>query len=66
MGSCDDDDGVRYVLSEWGCLSATLNDYGIDYSHITPKMGFHMVEDFMELMVKSGHVIKNDKAGDSD
>lgn len=47
-----------FRLSPWGCLSAVLEDYGVDLSHITPKMGEHMVDDFMELMVRTGHVEK--------
>ena len=48
----------RYHLTPWGCLSVTLDEYGVDHSHITPKMGVHMVEDFMDAMVKAGHVGK--------
>lgn len=45
-----------YVITPWGCLSSVLADYNVDHSHITPKMGVHMVEDFMEMMVTAGHV----------
>lgn len=48
----------KYVISPWGCLSTTLTDYAVDISHITPAMGEHMVEDFMDAMVKAGHVGK--------
>lgn len=51
------DDDI-FVLSPWGCLAATLKDYGLDISHITPKMGVHMVEDFMESMVTAGYIEK--------
>ena len=55
-----DDDNTRYILTPWGCMSCTLSDYNIDYSHLTPAMGKHMVEDFMELMEKTGYVRKQD------
>lgn len=45
-----------YVLTPWGCLMGVLMDYGIDISHITPKMGEHMVNDFLESMVKAGYI----------
>lgn len=50
------DDDVKFVLSEWGCLSSVLTDYGVDVSHVTGKIGEHIVEDFMELMVKCGYI----------
>ena len=50
-----------YFITPWGCLSSVLDDYNIDTSHITPKMGEHMVEDFMDAMVKSGHVVKKEE-----
>lgn len=49
-----------YVLSPWGCLSVVLMDYGIDISRISGKVGSHIVEDFMELMEKSGYILKDD------
>lgn len=52
-----------YVLTPWGCLESTLRDYGIDTSHITGRMGEHLVEDFMEAMVVSGHVGKARQEG---
>lgn len=52
------DDDERYVLTPWGCLYATLREYGIDLSHITGRVGEHIVEDFMETMVRAGHVLK--------
>lgn len=45
-----------FVMTPWGCLFATLSDYGIDMSNITPTIGQHMVEDFMNAMVKAGHI----------
>lgn len=55
-----DDDDVKYVLSPWGCLSVVLEDYGIDISRISGKVGSHIVEDFMELMEKAGYILKCD------
>ena len=52
----NDDD--EFCLTQWGCLCAVLNDYGIDVSHLTPVMGVHMVDDFMDLMVRNGYVKK--------
>lgn len=45
-----------YVLTPWGCLMGVLMDYGIDISHITPKMGEHIADDFLKSMVKAGHI----------
>lgn len=52
-----------YVLTEWGCLSSVLTDYDVRHDHITPAMGKHMVEDFMERMVKAWHVGKAEQDG---
>lgn len=49
-------DEERYRLTERGCLAATLMDYNVDISHLTPTMGRHMYEDFMKLMEKQGYV----------
>lgn len=49
-------DDYVYVLTPWGCLMGVLMDYGIDISHITPKMGEHMVTDFLQHMVDAGHI----------
>lgn len=60
-----DDDDVRYVLSPWGCLSVVLEDYGIDISRISGKVGSHIVEDFLELMEKAGYILEcNDNEKD--
>jgi len=53
-----------YVLSEWGCLSSVLKDYGIDINHITGTVGTHMVNDFMDMMEKAGYVRKGDAEDD--
>ena len=52
----------KFVLTPWGCLSSVLTDYGVDWSHLTPTMGKHMVEDFMDAMVTAGHVRKAEDA----
>lgn len=54
-------DDAEFVLTEWGCLSAVLSDYGIDFSHISGRVGQHIVEDFMEMMEKSGYIAKVNK-----
>ena len=50
------EDEEVYVLTPWGRLAAVLEDYGIDCSNITARMGKHLVEDFMESMVNGGYV----------
>lgn len=47
-----------FVMTEWGCLSSTLEEYGIDVSHITARVGAHIVEDFMDSLCKAGYVEK--------
>ena len=54
-----------YVLTPWGILSATLDDYGIDTSHIRGRVGNHIVEDFMANMVKAGHIAEADSPDDN-
>jgi hypothetical protein len=46
------------VLTEWGCLSSTLEEYGIDVSYITGRVGKHIVEDFMDSLCKAGYLEK--------
>ena len=48
----------NYVLTEWGCLYGVLTEYGIDVSHITARVGAHIVEDFMDSLCKAGYVGK--------
>lgn len=52
----------KYCLTEWGCLSSVLAEYGIDVSHITSTIGKHLVDDFMDAMCKAGYVgkVKNE------
>ena len=54
----DNDNEEQYILTEWGCLYATLTDYGINVDHISGKVGAHIVEDFMDLMVRAGYIKK--------
>lgn len=56
-----DDDEVRYQLTEWGCLSMTLADYGINTSHITGTIGKHLVDDFMKAMENAGYVERHEE-----
>ena len=48
----------NYKLTEWGCLYGVLTEYGIDVSHITARIGAHIVEDFMDAMCKAGYAEK--------
>ena len=50
----------KYMITEWGCLSSTLHDYGIDVSHISGRVGEHIVEDFMDAMCDAGYVAKKE------
>lgn len=54
----------EYVLTIWGCLCAVMMDYGINFDHMTPRMGELFANDLMELLEKSGYikkeVVKND------
>lgn len=54
----EDDEEAVFTLTEWGCLSCVLSDYNIDFSHITPKMGEHMAQDFLELLEHCGYIKK--------
>lgn len=61
------DSDSAWVLTEWGCLSIILDDYGIAIpEYITPTIGKHMVTDFMNLMCKQGHAsyVENAKEGE--
>lgn len=55
-----EDNEEIYALSEWGCLSSTLEEYGIDVSHITGRVGAHIVEDFMDAMCNAGYLEKKE------
>lgn len=45
-----------YELTMWGCLYAVLQDYNVDVSHISGRLGEHIVEDFMELLKYCGYI----------
>ena len=55
-----------YVISEWGCLCTTLGEYGIDVSHITGRVGAHIVEDFMDAMCNAGYLEKKEAEDGTD
>ena len=44
-----------YQLTPWGCLYSVLQDYGIELN-ISGRVGAMIIEDFMDLMVKQGHI----------
>ena len=54
MSKQEDNDNETYSLTMWGCLQATLADYGI-VADVSGKVGNHIVEDFFELLIKSGY-----------
>lgn len=60
------DNEEKYVLSEWGCLASVLDEYGIDVSHITGRVGAHIVEDFMDAMCNAGYVSKKEVENGND
>ena len=51
----NEEDNATYRLTTWGCLHSVLEDYGIDISNITPKIGQHMVDDFFNLLYINGY-----------
>ena len=54
----DEEDDEKYMLTPWGCLYSVLIDYGINVSHISGRVGEHIVDDFMDSMVKCGYIGK--------
>lgn len=48
----------KYVLTPWGCLKSTLDEYGIPTEHISGRVGGHIVSDFLENMMIAGHILK--------
>ena len=52
-----DNNNETYRLTMWGCLQATLADYGI-LANVPLKVGNHIVDDFFELLMKNGYVEK--------
>lgn len=60
-------DEEHYALTPMGCLYAVLLDYvGPDYlldiRKIQGRVGEHIVEDFMDAMVRFGHVERAERA----
>ena len=54
----DEEDDETYILTPWGCLHSVLIDYGINVGYISGRVGEHIVDDFMDAMVKCGYVGK--------
>lgn len=57
----------RLVLTPMGCLYAVLLDYVgpdhlLDIRKIQGRVGEHIVEDFMDAMVRSGHMERAERA----
>ena len=58
-GCPDELDGdTKFELTPWGCLYMVLTDYGVDVKDIPGRIGVHIVEDFMDEMVRAGHLAK--------
>lgn len=47
----------KYRLTEQACMQAVLADFGID---VSLPMAKAIMEEFMELMVKQGHIARSD------
>lgn len=63
----DEEEDENYMLTPWGCLYGVLIDYGVNVSHISGRVSEHIVDDFMDAMVKCGYVGKvedNDVQGE--
>ena len=52
---CGTEEDETYRLTSWGCLYCVLRDYGIELN-ISGRVGAMIVEDFLDLMVKQGHI----------
>ena len=52
------EDDEEHRLTEWDYLSSILTEYGIDISHISGRVGKHIVEDFMERLEDQGYLKK--------
>ena len=59
----DEEDDEKYMLTPWGCLCGVLIDYGVNVSYISGRVGGHIVDDFMDLMVKCGYIGKVEEDG---
>lgn len=49
------DDDALYVLTEQECMRQALLDFGIE---VTVKMAKGISEDFLELMMNAGHIVR--------
>jgi hypothetical protein len=47
-----------FKLTEWFILYTVLTEYGIDVSHISGRVGQHIVEDFIAGMIEQGYILK--------
>lgn len=54
-------DDTEFRLTQWGCLASVLDDYGIKTDHIKPRVGEHIVQDFLEVMFKNGYINKTEE-----
>lgn len=45
-----------YCLTMYGCLLKTCEEYEVNISHLTSKIGEHFVEDLLELLVLQGYI----------
>lgn len=55
-----EDEEERYVLTPWGCLYGTLLEYNIDLDYVSGTVGNHIVEDFMDAMMRAGYVVNGE------
>ena len=51
-----------YCLTPYSVLLSVMGNYGIDVSHITPRIAEHLFDDFMDTLCKQGYVER--KGGD--
>lgn len=61
----------QYRLTPLGCLYAVLKDYAgedgmLNVNKIQGRYGEHIVDDFMDAMVKAGHVGRAEKGENDD
>lgn len=51
----------KYCLTLWGCLVATMMDYDLEFNRqVSGKIGMHFMNDLMDLLVKHGHLVKDE------
>lgn len=55
-----DDEEEKLKITPIGILTALCLEYGIEISHLSPKMFKHFFDDFMEDMVRHGYAEKMD------